>query len=193
MLERNRTLQTLWLCDFKGVGGYIARGLIHNSTLTSLTLKRCALTGPDMESFGAMLVSNTSLKHLDLSGNQFSDTVLCHLATALEYNNTLKELAVDYQCATPNPFLYTTNGLEALAMTFLVNTSLESLGLTCVIGHYQLDTLVETLMDNGVLRQLLTIAIERTVQEFGKERTSHALYAIIEEWLDEYYERAATA
>ena len=70
-------------------------------------------------------------------------------------------------------------------MTFLVNTSMESLELQSVIGRNQVDTLAETLMDNGVLQQLLAIAIERTVQEFGDERASPALYAIIEEWLDE--------
>ena len=57
-------------------------------------------------------------------------------------------------------------------MTFLVNTSMESLELQCVIGRNQVDTLAETLTDNGVLQQLLTIAIERNVQEFGDERAS---------------------
>ena len=69
-------------------------------------------------------------------------------------------------------------------MTFLVNTSLESLEL--YPSGYQLDALAETLTDNGVLQQLLTIAIERTVREFGEEKTSLALYAIVEEWFEEY-------
>ena len=46
----------------------------------------------------------------------------------------------------------------------------------------QLAALAETLTDNGVLQRLLTIAIERTVQEFGEEICSLALYVIIEEW-----------
>ena len=65
-------------------------------------------------------------------------------------------------------------------------TPLESLEFYySVIGHNPLDALVETLMDNGVLQQLLTIAIERTVREFGEEKTSHALYTIIEEWRED--------
>ena len=44
MLEMNRTLQTLWLSGFKGIGGYVASGLIHNSTLTSLSLECCEVT-----------------------------------------------------------------------------------------------------------------------------------------------------
>ena len=90
MLEMNRTLQTLRLSGFNGIGGYIARGLMHNTALTSLSLEYCAVTDHDMESFARMLASNTSLKHLDLSGNRFSDTGICYLATALEYNTNIK-------------------------------------------------------------------------------------------------------
>ena len=208
MLETNRTLQTLLLSAFKGIGGYIANGLMHNTTLTSLSLECCELYDHDMESFVAMLASNTTLEHLDLGGNWFSDTGICRLATALEYNTTLKDLTIDCHCATPNPLLYTTSGLEALCMTFLVNTSLESIELQyvmgdnqleldvvedCVIGHNQLDELTKTLTDNGVLQQLLTIAIERTVQEFGEENTSLAVHAVIEEWFEQYHNPDETA
>ena len=93
-------------------------------------------------SFAAMLASNTSLKYLDLGGNLFSDTGICHLATALEYNTTLMELKVYYCCTTQNHLQYTTNGLEALAMTFLVNTTLVSLNLQNVM---QFNTLAKTL------------------------------------------------
>ena len=42
--------------------------------------------------------------------------------------------------------------------------------------------LAEKLMVNGVLQQLLTIAIERTLREFGQEMTTVTLIAVMEEW-----------
>ena len=66
---------------------------MHNTTLITLTLEHCTVTDQnsvvsdsDMESFAAMLASNTSLEHLDLGGNWFSDTGIYRLGKALEYN-----------------------------------------------------------------------------------------------------------
>ncbi len=42
--------------------------------------------------------------------------------------------------------------------------------------------LAEMLMANGVLQQLLTIAIDKTAKEFGEELTLVALVAVLEEW-----------
>ena len=71
MLERN-SIQTLWLSVvFLGVGALITSTLEH----CTVTDQNSVVSDSDMESFAAMLASKTSLKHLDLGGNWFQDTI----------------------------------------------------------------------------------------------------------------------
>ncbi len=75
---------------------------------------------------------------------------------------------------------------EPLAVALTVNTTLERLEIREERwGRQNVPRdLTEKLMSNGVLQQLLTMAIERTVSEFGGEATGRALMTILEEWRD---------
>lgn len=72
---------------------------------------------------------------------------------------------------------------EDLAVTLMVNTTLEELDLSvhiCIVSR----DLTEKLMTNcsGVLQQLQTITIKRTVRAYGGEEACCALMAVMEEW-----------
>ncbi len=70
---------------------------------------------------------------------------------------------------------------EPLAVALTVNTTLERLEIGERWGRQNVPRdLTEKLVSNGVLQQLLTIAIERTVSEFGGEETGRALMTILE-------------
>ncbi len=234
MLTSNRTLKTLNL-GFTHVRidvSSIAKGLMHNSILEHLHLRRCEISDDEAKSLASMLTRNTTLRMLNLSGNRITDvgawfladvltenksslsvlnlsanriTYVCtpslaemlktntslrsldlsfnnissegveHLADSLKYNHTLRFLRLDLRI-----------GLEALATALTVNTTVEiadSIGLK----YWRCQPppgLAKKLMANGVLKQLLTIAIDRTVSEFGEEWTSVALFALMEEWKD---------
>ncbi len=188
MLERNKTLETLRF-RYYPIGpcvASIAEGLVHNTTLKELVLDACSVTDTGVRSLADMLVNNTTLETLDISSrvpiNLISAEGVGHLAEALKGNSTLRVLGLDDYDVRGNP--------EPLAVALTVNTTLERLeivkpdpmmadirGHTCIPGD-----LTKKLMSNGVLQQLLTIAIERTVSEFGGEETGRALMTIMEEW-----------
>ncbi len=190
MLERNKTLETLRFRDCPYIGPYvasIAEGLVHNTTLKELVVKDCHVTDTGAQSLADMLVNNTTLETLDISIYcyiygyiRISGEGVGHLAEALKGNSTLRILRLDAYAVHRNP--------EALAVALTVNTTLERLA----IGKERRRRpnvprdLTEILVSNGVLQQLLTIAIERTVSEFGGEETGRALMTIMEEWRDLY-------
>ncbi len=190
MLERNKTLETLRFsnCPIEPYVASIADGLVHNTTLKELVLKDCFVT--DVTDTGAksladMLMNNTTLETLDTSSGYKHSLIsaegVVHLAEALKGNSTLRDLRLDEYVVHRN--------VEALAVALTVNTALERLVIK--EGRWRRRNvprnLTEKLMSNGVLQKLLTIAIERTVSEFGGEETGCALTTILEEWRDNIY------
>ncbi len=170
MLQKNKTLKTLKFVSC-AIGPHvtsIAEGLVHNTTLKNLVLYRCGVTGTGVKSLVDMLVNNTTLETLEIST---SAEGVDHLAEALKVNTTLRVLSLDESMGR-NP--------ERLAVALTVNTTLETLEIA-----YEAEYETEKLMSNGVLQQLLTIAIERTVSEFGGKETGRALMTILEEWRDQ--------
>ncbi len=171
--ERNNTLQTLRFryCDIGPYVASIAKGLVHNTTLKELVLDSCGVTDTGAKSLADMLVNNTTLETLDISNsemftlNRMSSEGVGHLAEALKGNSTLRVLRLE-DVVHMNP--------EPLAVALTVNTTLEILKV-----RYFYEVNPEKLMSYGVLQQLLMIAIERTVSEFGGEETGCALMTIM--------------
>ncbi len=187
MLERNKTLETLRFryCAIAPCVASIAEGLVHNTTLKELVLNDCDVTDTAAKSLADMLVNNTTLETLGISSSSFygiyngiSAEGVGHLAEALKGNSTLRVLRLDERNVRRN--------LEPLAVALTVNTTLERLEIWEGRQNNVPRHLNEKLVSNGVLQQLLTIAIERTVSKFGGEETGRALMTILEEWRDLY-------
>ncbi len=134
------------------------------------------------QSLADVLMDNTTREAVGIGiYNRISaEGVVGHLAEALKGNSTLRVLRLDEYVAC--------RCLGPLAVALTVNTTLERLE----IGEERWGrqnvprNLTEKLMSNGVLQQLLTTAIERTVSKFGGEETGRALMTILEEWRDLY-------
>ncbi len=182
MLEKNKTLETLIFTGFSNIGPYVAKGLVHNTTLKELVLYGCNVTDTGAKSLADMLMSNTTLETLEISSSfmslssNISAEGVGHLAEALKVNSTLRVLKFRNYDVCKNA--------EPLSVALTVNTTLERLEITepdtlTTILHTHIP---EKLPSNEVLQQLLTIAIERTVNEFGGEETGRALMTILEEW-----------
>ncbi len=180
MLKKNKTLKTLRFgyCDIKPHVTSIAEGLVHNTTLKKLVLYRCGVTDTGVKSLADMFANNTTLETLGISFHYISAEGVGHLAEALKGNSTLRVLRLDEHNMRVNP--------EPLAVALTVNTTLERVVIR--EGWWERQNvprdLTEKLVSNGVLQQLLTIAIERTVSEFGGAETGRALMTIMEEWRD---------
>ncbi len=130
-----------------------------------------------------MLVNNTTLETLEISIGIFLSNISAegvgYLAEALKGNSTLRVLRLDEYVLLRIP--------EPLAVALTVNTTLERLEIVKPRQIWLKNVpryLTEKLMSNGVLQQLLTIAIERTVSDFGGEETGRAVMTILEEWRD---------
>ncbi len=175
MLARNTTLRTLDLSrnEITDVGAWFLADVLteNKSFLSVLNLSGNRITHVCTPSLAEMLKSNTSLRSLDLSLNSILSEGVDHLADSLKYNRTLRFLRLDLRV-----------GLEALATALTVNTTVKLVDTFGLMHCRPLPGLAKKLMANGVLKQLLTIAIERTVSEFGEEWTSIALIALMEEW-----------
>ncbi len=173
MMKKNKTLERLtFMACFGPYLASIAKGLEHNTTLKELKLVCCDVTDTGVKSLAEMLLNNKTLQYLTLdTKDNLSAEAVGHLAEALKGNSTLRVLKLNRYSECRNP--------EALAVAFTVNTKLQVLEIGKG-GVYE--DLTDNLMANGVALQLLTIAIERTVSEFGGEMTGLVLLAIIKEW-----------
>ncbi len=169
MLASNVTLRTLDLSG-NGISSCGAKLLAQVLAQDNKSLARLDLTQSDISDAGAehladMLTTNTSLECLNLCDNNITSGV-SRLAEALKHNSTLKVLRLDGNALF--------DGLECLASALTVNTTVT------ITQNEQLQWnlpppppgLTEILMANGVLQQLLTIAIEKTAKEFGEQLTS---------------------
>jgi Ran GTPase-activating protein (RanGAP) involved in mRNA processing and transport len=100
-----------------------SRGLMHNSTLRCLSLFRCGIASPHIDSLCKALLPNTGLRVLQLAGNRIGDAGACALVEML----TVHRGIVDVNLANNN---IGTKGLSALAKMLRVNTTLHSLNLS---------------------------------------------------------------
>jgi Ran GTPase-activating protein (RanGAP) involved in mRNA processing and transport len=98
LLTTNTTIRSLNLSKnlLKFGGQEIINSLTSNVTLDELNLSKCGLNAPLAHSISVMLITNTSLKSLDLSDNNFGSTeaVGQHFATAIQTNLTLVTLCL---------------------------------------------------------------------------------------------------
>ncbi len=178
MLSSNVTLKSLNLSlnRITDVGvQFLAEVLTKNNrSLTSLDLSSNLVTDIGAEFLASMLEVNASLERLILSRNSIYSKGVGHLADAMKHNNTLTVLMLDRRS------IY--EGLEFLASALTVNKTVRITDGMSVLPVKSPPGLAEKLLANGVLQQLLIIAIEKTESEFGKELTFVALVALLEEW-----------
>lgn len=114
VLSVNSTLTSLNLrkTDIGDNIQYLSLALATNCTLTSLNLSRNNMYNSDLKTgFIAILKTNTSLRSLDLSYNEFDETSTFALMEALIVNSTLTSLNVT-RCGIEHHQLYYNNGFN---------------------------------------------------------------------------------
>lgn len=177
MLAVNRKLLHLRLSKGKVTDKHthlLAETLAGSVSLTSLDLSHNCITDIGAVHLANMLRTNTSLEHLNLVYNDtISSKGVAHLAEALKHNSTLKLLNLDRRMLS--------EGFEPLALALTVNRTVNI--IDPVYGLYPTPPsgLAEKLLTNGVLKQLLTVALEKIIDMVGGELTFVALIALLEE------------
>ena len=135
MLELNKFLTNLVVSHSKHFSDSEAfcvfKGLQHNTTLISLDLSNCDITAADPEIIKSlMLQENSSLTHLNLSGNiGFSDSGARCIFESLQYNSTLVYLNLGGTSITAND----PDTAKSLTKMLQVNKSLTHLDLSCKV------------------------------------------------------------
>ena len=178
--------------DFK----HLIEALASNDSLQALCLEHHLFTLESSLALSKMLKNNSTLKKLSLSSvPQATDTgIFTHLAEGLKHNRTIEDIKLSGFRVLPDDIVHlvrcnntlrrfdlkdfapSEHGLELLATALTINTTLETLSYSeDKISKKALPALAERLWASGVLRQLLSITIERTVELFGKQETMTAL------------------
>ena len=174
MLQRNATLKTLSIADHQMTELItdIAEELKHNSVLETLQLEG-SISGIGLKLLAEIISYNKHLKALRVFDiNLCSSDGTVNLIDALKHNNTLQDFRLF-------GVILTVPQLELLANALTINTALKKLEHS---SKAELPALAEKLWASGVLHQLLTIALERTMEWFGEQETIKALEAILLEW-----------
>ena len=133
MLQVNKSLTHLVASHSKYFSDHEAfcvfKGLQHNTTLVSLDLSNCDITAADPEiTKSLMLQENSSLTHLNLSGNiGFSDSGARCIFKSLQYNSTLVYLNLGGTSITAND----PDTAKSLTKMLRENKSLTHLDLSC--------------------------------------------------------------
>ena len=176
MLQRNTTLKTLSIADnhITEVITDIAEELKHDSVLETIQF-RGSISSNTLTLLAEILSYNRHLKTLSVIGRyQYSSDVCSAVGTdylieALKLNSTLQDFSL-------NGVMLTVPQLELLANALTINTTLEKLEYKSKsVSKAQRTALTERLWASGVLHQLLTIALERTMERFGEQETTKAL------------------
>ncbi|CAF0808401.1 unnamed protein product [Adineta steineri] len=127
---------------------YLAAGLRHNATLTTLNLARNGIDGVGAQYLGDALQHNTTLTTLNLSGNGIREVGAQHLAAGLRHNTTLTTLYLQ------------NNGIGDVGAQYLAdalqqNTTLTTLNLAgCRIREVGAQHLATGLRQNTTLTTL---------------------------------------
>ena len=170
MLQRNTTLKTFCFTDYQIPITDIAEGVKYNSILETVQFEGFISSIKLAE----MIRYNKQLKTLSVSGSLEGSTV--YLIEALKRNSTLQHFGL-------HGVILTVPQLELLANALTINTTLEKLEYESEsVSKVELPALTERLWVSGVLHQLLTIALERTIKWFGEQETIRALETILLEW-----------
>ena len=182
MLQRNTTLKTLRIADYHmtEVITDIAEELKHNSVLETVEFEGY-ISSIGLKLLAEIMSYTKQLK--TLSVNVFGNYMLpvcsadstVHLIEALKHNSTLQNFSL-------HGVTLTVPQLELLANALTINTTIETLEYSESVSNAKLTALTERLWASGVLHQLLTIALERTMEWFGEKETIKALETILLEW-----------
>eukprot|EP00698_Gefionella_okellyi_P019670 TRINITY_DN6068_c0_g1_i1.p1 TRINITY_DN6068_c0_g1~~TRINITY_DN6068_c0_g1_i1.p1 ORF type:complete len:450 (+),score=43.89 TRINITY_DN6068_c0_g1_i1:83-1432(+) len=107
-----------------GMAGFtaIARGVRHNTTLTSLSVRNCNGRGEGVDAVSAGALNHASLTELDLGGNHADDEGALSVAYLISHTSTLKTLHLDNNDIG--------NGGMSIAKGLKMNASLTSLDLS---------------------------------------------------------------
>ena len=99
---------------------HIATALLTNTTMKKLDIHICDMSDEGAESLARALAVNKSLKQLFMNYNDISDNSIAHIATALQTNNTLKTLTIGRETTTDEGALSLAAALTAnSSMTYL--------------------------------------------------------------------------
>ena len=179
MLQRNTTLKTFNIAHYDlmtEVITDIAEELKHNSVLETAQFKG-SIGSIGLKLLAEIISYNKHLKTLTVCDeNQRSTDDTVHLIEALKHNTTLQDFSLD-------GVILTVPQLELLANALTINTTLERLQYRSKsVSKAELTALTKRLWASGVLHQLLTIALERTMEWFGEQETIRALKTILLQW-----------
>ena len=177
MLQRNTTLKSLSIADFRltQIITDIAEELKHNCVLETVEFEGY-IGSIGLKLLAEIISYNKHLKALIIKDNyQHSADGAVYLIEALKHNNTL-------QIFTLRGVFLTVPQLELLANALTINTTLEKLQYSHSVSKAAFTAHTERLWTSGVLHQLLTIALERTMEWFGEQETIKAVEAILLEW-----------
>ena len=132
MLQVNKTLKHLDLSRDYGdkslsLSYYVFQGLLHNESLVHLNLSNVGsvATEDTIKALSKMLKFNNSLKHLDLSKIDYSNSEVSRVFQSLKHNTKLVHLNLSDAKIKP-----TGNTLKALRTMLQVNKSLTHLNLS---------------------------------------------------------------
>ena len=186
MLEKNATLKNFYF-EFSGQSlttntelfTHLVAGLKCNRAIKITELEGFHIDTVGVKLLAELIMCNSSLEALRISQceNEVpSDDNIFDVIEALKCNNTLKNFRfADYVLTMP--------GLQLLATALTINTTLERLEYSKdIMSEKDISLLAERLWTSGVLHQLLTISIKRTVELFGEQGTIDALQHIMLEW-----------
>ena len=176
MLQRNTTLKTLSITTYQTteVITEIAEELKHNSILETVQFQGF-IGSIGLKLLAEIISYNKHLRTLTVINTyRHPSDGTVHLIEALKHNNTLKKITLHGDLTVPQ--------LELLANVLTINTTLETLEYSESVSKVERTALTERLWASGVLHQLLTIALERTVEWFGEQETIKALETILLEW-----------
>ncbi|XP_063413357.1 leucine-rich repeat-containing protein 74A-like isoform X2 [Mytilus trossulus] len=71
---------------------YISEILRTNKTISTLTLRRCGLSGAPIRTLAEFLSKSNTLRKLDISDNHFDDKDAPHVAMIIEHNESISNL-----------------------------------------------------------------------------------------------------
>ena len=102
----------------------ISDSLHVNTTLIQLVARSCKFHTKGAESIAEMLLTNKTLKYLNVSGNHIEDDGITVVICSIRGNATLNELLL-YGCK------FNSKALENVNKMLMVKNSLKSLGIAC--------------------------------------------------------------
>ena len=169
MLQRNTTLKTFSIADYQitELITDIAEGMRHNSVLETVEIEGL-ISSIGLKLLAEFVSYNKQLKTLSVFVLDANLSSVDGIIEALEHNSTLQRLRL-------HGLNLTVPQLELLANALTINTTLEELEYEShTVSKAELTALSERLWASGVLHQLLTIALERTIEQFGQQETAKA-------------------